>query len=56
VQLRTRRVNTSSYIFKQAFEWFNVGYAAAIAVVLFVLVLVVTLINWRFSGKKVHYV
>jgi multiple sugar transport system permease protein len=46
----------SFYIFKQAFEWFNVGYAAAIAVVLFLLVLVVTLINWRFSGKKVHYV
>jgi len=32
------------------------GYAAAIAVVLFGLVLVVTLINWRYGGKRVHYV
>jgi multiple sugar transport system permease protein len=46
----------SFYIFQQAFEWFNVGYAAAIALVLFVLVFVVTLVNWRFSGKKVQYV
>jgi len=32
------------------------GYAAAIAVVLFALVFVVTLINWRFGGRKVNYV
>ncbi|HOM80587.1 MAG TPA: sugar ABC transporter permease [Armatimonadota bacterium] len=46
----------SYYIFSHAFEWFNMGYAAAIAVVLFGLVLVVTLINWRYGGKRVHYV
>ena len=41
---------TISYsIFSHAFEWFNMGYAAAIAVVLFGLVLVVTLINWRYG-------
>jgi ABC-type sugar transport system permease subunit len=32
------------------------GYASAIAVVMFALILIVTLINWRFFGSKVHYV
>lgn len=45
----------SYYIYNHAFEWFNMGYAAAIAVVLFGLVAVVTLINWRFGGSKVSY-
>ena len=46
----------SYYIYNHAFQWFNMGYAAAIAVVLFALVFVVTLINWRFGGRKVNYV
>jgi len=44
------------YIFNHAFQWFNMGYAAAIAVVLFFLVFIVTLINWKYGGRKVHYV
>jgi len=44
------------YIFNHAFQWFNMGYAAAIAVVLFALVFLVTLANWKFGGKKVSYV
>ncbi|MCK5804763.1 MAG: sugar ABC transporter permease, partial [Lentisphaeria bacterium] len=46
----------SYYIYNHAFQWFNMGYAAAIAVVLFGMVFVVTLVNWRFGGKKVNYV
>ena len=46
----------SYYIYNHAFQWFNMGYAAAIAVVLFVMVFAVTLVNWRFGGKKVDYV
>ena len=46
----------SYYIYNHAFQWFNMGYAAAISVVLFGLVFVVTLINWKFGGKKVNYV
>ena len=45
----------SYYIFNHAFQWFNMGYAASIAVVLFALVFLVTIANWRFSGKWVHY-
>jgi len=44
------------YIYSHAFEYFNMGYAAAIAVAMFVLILIVTLINWHFFGSKVHYV
>jgi len=46
----------SYYIYNHAFQWFNMGYAAAISVVLFGLVFVVTLVNWKFGGKKVNYV
>jgi ABC-type sugar transport system permease subunit len=44
------------YIYNHAFEYFNMGYACAIAVVMFSLILIVTLINWRYVGRKVHYV
>jgi len=46
----------SYYIYNHAFQWFNMGYAAAIAVVLFGLVLVVTALNWRLGGRRVEYV
>jgi len=39
----------SYYIYNHAFEYFNMGYAAAISMVLFVIVLAVTLISWRFG-------
>lgn len=45
----------SYYIFNHAFQWFNMGYAAAIAVVLFILVFIVTLLNWKYGGRKVQY-
>jgi len=39
----------SYYIYLHAFRWFNMGYAAAIAVVMFALILLTTLINWRLN-------
>jgi len=45
----------SYYIYNHAFQWFNMGYAAAIAVVLFALVASVTMVNWKFGGRKVSY-
>jgi len=39
----------SYYIYRHAFEWFNMGYAAAIAVIMFALIFVATLINWKLS-------
>jgi len=45
----------SYYIYNNAFVWFHMGYAAAVAWVLFVLVFIVTMFNWNFGGKVVHY-
>ncbi|MEZ0219351.1 MAG: carbohydrate ABC transporter permease [Tardiphaga sp.] len=42
----------SYYIYNHAFQYFNMGYAASIAVVLFALILVVTLISWRLGGGR----
>ena len=44
----------SYYIFMQAYERLDIGYAAAISMVLFVLIFSVTLINWRYGGKKLE--
>jgi multiple sugar transport system permease protein len=43
------------YLFENGFEWFNMGYAAAIAYVLFIMVLVVTLIQFLVQRYWVHY-
>ena len=49
--------NVSYYIFNHSFQWFNMGYAATIAMVLFALVLALTVLFWRFGQEKgVHYV
>jgi len=45
----------SYYIFTQAFEEQRMGYAAAVSWFLFLLVFGVTLINWRYGGRRVHY-
>ena len=41
-------------IYKNAFEYFNVGKASAIAYVLFVLILILTLIQWNLRKKLVY--
>jgi len=43
------------YIYNYAFVWHKMGYAAAIAWVLFVIVFMCTLIQWRYYGRTVHY-
>ncbi len=43
------------YLFNNAFRYFKMGYASAQAWILFVIVLVLTLIQWRLSKKWVHY-
>jgi len=41
-------------VYQNAFEYFNIGKASAIAYVLFVIVLVLTLIQWNFRKKLVY--
>ncbi|MGI6148319.1 MAG: sugar ABC transporter permease [Firmicutes bacterium] len=43
------------YLWKQAFEQFNMGYASAMAWLLFVAVMIITLLNLHFSKKWVYY-
>ena len=41
-------------IYKNAFEYFNIGKASAIAYVLFVIILILTLIQWNLRKKLVY--
>jgi multiple sugar transport system permease protein len=43
------------WLFKNAFEFFKLGYASAIAYVLFLIILVLTLLQWIFRKKWVMY-
>jgi multiple sugar transport system permease protein len=43
------------YIFEWAFQRFSMGYASALAYVLFIIILVLTLIQFRFEKRWVHY-
>ncbi|HPZ12840.1 MAG TPA: sugar ABC transporter permease [Bacillota bacterium] len=44
-----------SYIFKRAFGDLQFGLAAAMSFVLFGIILIITLIQWKFLGKEVTY-
>jgi multiple sugar transport system permease protein len=43
------------YIYNYAIAWHQLGYASAIAAVLFALVFAFTLINWKYGQRLVHY-
>ncbi len=43
------------YLYQQAFQQFNMGYGSAIAVVLFLIILGLTLIQVKVLGPRVHY-
>jgi multiple sugar transport system permease protein len=43
------------YLFRQAFEFFNMGYASALAWLLFVIIGIITLIQFRVSRRLVFY-
>ncbi|WP_077623207.1 carbohydrate ABC transporter permease [Sediminibacillus massiliensis] len=43
------------YMYKQAFEQFNMGYASAMAWILFMVIMVITLLNLKVGKKWVYY-
>lgn len=45
----------SIYLFQQAFRQFNFGFAAAMAWLMFVLIMIVTFIQMRFGNRFVYY-
>lgn len=45
----------ATYIYQNAFEYWNMGYACAISLIFFVIVLILTLVVVRLSERRVHY-
>lgn len=45
----------SFYIYNNAYRDYKLGYASAIAWFLFIFVAAVTIINWKYLSRKVHY-
>lgn len=43
------------YIYKQAFQFFEYGYASAIAFILFLIILALTVLQWTMRKRWVHY-
>jgi multiple sugar transport system permease protein len=43
------------YLYNNAFQWHRMGYAAAIAWVLFLIIFLFTVVQWRGFGKQVYY-
>lgn len=43
------------YSYLSAFSFYKMGYASAIATVLFLLIFIITLIQWKFQDKWVNY-
>jgi multiple sugar transport system permease protein len=43
------------YIYNKAFVEYQMGYASAVSLVLFILIFGVTLLNWKFGNKEVSY-
>jgi len=43
------------YVYEQGFVAFNAGRGAAASIVLFVAMLIITLVQLRYSERKVHY-
>ncbi len=43
------------YLYQNAFKWFKAGYASALALVLFVVILLITVGQMRLSKRWVHY-
>ena len=54
-----RPLNTTNfwvyYIFEEAFSYFNLAYAAALSWLLLILVLLLTLLEFRYLRRLVHY-
>ena len=48
-------VTTVYYIYQNGFTWYKMGYASAVAWVLFVAIMLVTLVQWRYQNRWVFY-
>lgn len=45
----------ATYIYQKAFDYWDMGYACAIAIILFLIILVLTLLATKFSSRHIYY-
>ena len=50
-----RNITISYYIYKNAFEYHNIGYASAIAMVLFLIILLITTLQRKFIKEEAYF-
>lgn len=43
------------FLYNQAFQYFKIGYAFAVAYILFMIMFCLTLIQWRIGKQRIHY-
>ncbi|MGH7774372.1 MAG: carbohydrate ABC transporter permease [Candidatus Binatia bacterium] len=43
------------FLYEQAFQYFKIGYAFAVAYILFVIIFSLTLVQWKIGKQAVHY-
>jgi len=43
------------YVYNNAFQWFKMGYASTISWFLFLIIFVVTILNWKYGAQKIDY-
>lgn len=43
------------YLYQNAFQWFKAGYASTLALILFLIIMALTLVQMKLSKKWVHY-
>ena len=43
------------YIYENAFQLFQMGYASAVAITLFIVIMLLTLVQFRIGRAWVHY-
>ena len=48
-------VTIGFYLYQEAFQYQRAGYASAISVVLFLIIVLVTLSQFRFGSRRVFY-
>jgi len=47
--------NVTVYIYSQFYEFHRWGYGTAVAALLCLAIMTLTVVQWRFVGRKVHY-
>jgi len=48
-------ITTVYYIYQNGFQWFKMGYASAVAWVLFAAIMIITVVQWRYQDRWVFY-